>query len=119
MVEVALRRSGGRGVGKSFECAGSEQTFEQSMRCLCKGGVATVVGIFEQPVIRVPVTLFVSQEITVQGSQGYCWDFGTALGLARRNRPGQPRLAHVSPCRCGHGDENGPRPVEAAGESRT
>ncbi len=82
IVEATLKASGGRGVAKSFECAGSEQTFEQAMRCLCKGGVATVVGIFEQPVIRVPVTLFVSQEITVQGAQGYCWDFGTALRLA-------------------------------------
>jgi len=51
------------------------------MRCLCKGGLATIVGIFEQPTIRVPATIFVSQEITVQGSQGYCWDFETALGL--------------------------------------
>ena len=30
---------------------------------------------------EIPVTIFVSQEITVQGSQGYCWDFETALGL--------------------------------------
>jgi 2-desacetyl-2-hydroxyethyl bacteriochlorophyllide A dehydrogenase len=81
MVDVVRRASGGRGVARSFECAGREETFEQSMRCLCKGGVATVVGIFEQPVIKVPVTLFVSQEITVQGSQGYCWDFERALLL--------------------------------------
>ena len=81
IVDAVRQRTGGRGIGKSFECVGSEQTFEQSMRCLCKGGIATIVGIFEQPVIQIPATMFVSQEITVQGSQGYCWDFDTALGL--------------------------------------
>jgi threonine dehydrogenase-like Zn-dependent dehydrogenase len=81
IVDAVRLRTGGRGIRKSFECVGSEETFEQSMRCLCKGGIATIVGIFEQPIIRIPATLFVSQEITVQGSQGYCWDFETALGL--------------------------------------
>ena len=81
IVDVVRQRSSGRGVGRSFECVGSEDTFAQSMQCLCKGGVATIVGIFEQPTIQIPVTMFVSQEITVQGSQGYCWDFETALEL--------------------------------------
>jgi len=81
IVEAARASSGGRGVERSFECVGSEESLEQSMRSLRKGGVATVVGIFEEPSVRVPATLFVSQEITVQGSQGYCWDFETALGL--------------------------------------
>jgi 2-desacetyl-2-hydroxyethyl bacteriochlorophyllide A dehydrogenase len=81
IVDVVRQQTSGRGINKSFECVGSEETFEQTMRCLCKGGLATIVGIFEQPTIQIPVTLFVSQEITVQGSQGYCWDFETALGL--------------------------------------
>jgi 2-desacetyl-2-hydroxyethyl bacteriochlorophyllide A dehydrogenase len=82
VVDVVRELTGGRGIGRSFECVGSEKTFEQSMRCLCKGGIATIVGIFEQPTIQIPVTLFVSQEITVQGAQGYCWDFETALALS-------------------------------------
>jgi threonine dehydrogenase-like Zn-dependent dehydrogenase len=81
IVDVVRQQTVGRGVGRSFECVGREETFVQSMQCLCKGGVATIVGIFEQPVIKIPATMFVSQEITVQGSQGYCWDFETALGL--------------------------------------
>ncbi len=80
-VDAVRRETDGRGIGRSFECVGKEETFVQSMRCLCKGGLATVVGIFEEPVIRVPAALFVSQEIIVQGSQGYCRDFDTALGL--------------------------------------
>ena len=73
--------TGGRGIGKSFECAGREETFVQAISCLCKGGAATMVGIFEQPTIQIPASIFVAQEITVQGSQGYCWDFDTALAL--------------------------------------
>ena len=88
--------TGNRGIGKSFECVGREETFEQAMRCLCKGGVATIVGIFEEPVIRIPATIFVSQEITVQGSQGYCWDFETALGLTKVIDLGK-LVSHVFP----------------------
>ena len=83
VVDSVRQLTGGRGIARSFECAGNEKTFEQAMRCLCKGGVATMVGIFEQPTIQIPVTLFVSQEITVQGAQGYCWDFETAIALTR------------------------------------
>lgn len=79
--DVIRQMTGGRGIAKSFECVGREETFIQAMACLCKGGLATMLGIFEQPTIQIPATIFVSQEITVQGSQGYCWDFPTALGL--------------------------------------
>ncbi len=81
IVDAIRKLTGGRGIGKSFECVGSEKTFDESMRCLCKGGLATIVGIFEQPVIQITASLFVSQEVTVQGSQGYCWDFEAALEL--------------------------------------
>jgi len=81
VVDAVHRWTGGRGIGRSFECVGNEKTFEQAMRCLCKGGIATMIGIFEQPIIQIPATLFVSQEITVQGAQGYCWDFETAVAL--------------------------------------
>ncbi len=81
VVDVVREITGGHGIGRTFECAGRGETFVQAMSCLCKGGVATMVGIFEQPTIEIPASIFVSQEITVQGSQGYCWDFETAIGL--------------------------------------
>jgi len=84
VVDVVREITGGQGIGKTFECAGRGETFVQAMTCLCKGGVATMVGIFEQPTIEIPASIFVSQEITVQGSQGYCWDFETALGLTSK-----------------------------------
>ncbi|TCL60873.1 L-iditol 2-dehydrogenase [Hydrogenispora ethanolica] len=81
VVDVVRQMTGGRGIAKTFECVGREETFVQAISCLCKGGLATMLGIFEQPTIQIPASLFVSQEITVQGSQGYCWDFETAIGL--------------------------------------
>jgi threonine dehydrogenase-like Zn-dependent dehydrogenase len=96
VVDVVREMTGGRGLSRSIECVGSEKTFEQAMRCLSKGGVATIVGIFEQPVIQVPATLFVSQEITVQGAQGYCWDFETALALTKVIDLGR-LVSHVFP----------------------
>lgn len=82
--ELIRKLIGGRGVDKSFECVGIEKTLLQAMESLRKGGVATVLGIFEEPRVTLPSTLFVAKEITVQGAQGYCWDFRTALGLTQR-----------------------------------
>ena len=96
VVDVVREVTGGRGIGKSFECAGREETFIQAMSCLCKGGTATMVGIFEQPAIQIPASIFVAQEITVQGSQGYCWDFDTALSLTSNLDLGK-LVSHVFP----------------------
>ncbi len=70
-------------VDKSFECVGVQDTLVQAMRCLRKNGLATILGIFEDQDVRIPVSLFVSHEIKVQGSQGYCWDFPTAIELSK------------------------------------
>ena len=83
LLDIVRQITGGRGISKSFECVGREETFVQAMSSLRKGGLATIVGIFEQPVIQIPASLFVSQEIAVQGSQGYCWDFETAIKLTQ------------------------------------
>ena len=79
---VVLRETDGRGADKVLECVGREETFVQAMTLLRKQGLATVVGIFEQPKIATPVMKLVSNEIRIQGSQGYCWDFPTALQMA-------------------------------------
>jgi len=78
--------TGPNGVDRTFECVGLEQTFVQSMMWLKKGGMATIVSIFEQPEISIPATRFVSHEIRVQGTQGYRWDFPIALEVAEALR---------------------------------
>lgn len=80
--EAVLAVTGGLGVDKTIECVGREQTFVQAMTLLKKRGTATIVGIFEQTEITIPVMRIVNNEIRVQGSQGYCWDFPAALQMA-------------------------------------
>ena len=81
--EVAKELTEGIGMDKTFECVGLEVTFHQAMMSLRKNGLATIVGIFENPNINIPVTRFITHEIRVQGSQGYCWDFPIALEMSK------------------------------------
>jgi len=74
----------GVGMDKTFECVGVEATFNQAMMALRKNGLATIVGIFENPNITIPATRFITHEIKVQGSQGYCWDFPIALEMSKQ-----------------------------------
>ncbi|WP_101910975.1 zinc-dependent alcohol dehydrogenase [Marasmitruncus massiliensis] len=96
-LEAALARlTGGKGVDKSFECVGLEATFVQAMMALKQNGLATIVGIFENPNIVIPASRFVSGEIRVQGAQGYCWDFPIALKLSRELNL-EKLITHVFP----------------------
>ena len=72
----------GKGVDKSFECVGRESTFNQALDYLKKNGLATIVGIFEEPNIKVDASKFITKEIKVQGSQSYCWDFPISIMFA-------------------------------------
>lgn len=80
-VEKILKETRGLGVDFAFEAVGLSQTLEQALRSIRKGGQATVIGIFENPLPQVPVNLFIQKEITLAGSQGYNWDFQNALAL--------------------------------------
>jgi 2-desacetyl-2-hydroxyethyl bacteriochlorophyllide A dehydrogenase len=83
-VESAVRElTNGVGMDKTFECVGVQDTFNQAMMTLRKNGLATIVGIFEEQTIQIPVTRFITHEIRVQGSQGYCWDFPVALEMSK------------------------------------
>jgi 2-desacetyl-2-hydroxyethyl bacteriochlorophyllide A dehydrogenase len=79
IVDFITKNTDGRGVDKSFECVGREETFVQAMKVLKKNGLATIIGIFEQPAITIPAARFITHEIRVQGAQGYCFDFPVAL----------------------------------------
>jgi 2-desacetyl-2-hydroxyethyl bacteriochlorophyllide A dehydrogenase len=72
----------GTGMDKTFECVGRESTFIQAMTSLRRNGLATIIGIFEEPNININVMRFITHEIRVQGSQGYCWDFPIALKMS-------------------------------------
>ncbi len=83
-LEVISAETGGAGVDFSFEAVGMERTLVQALQSLRKGGTATLLGIFEESPVSVPINLFVQKEIALLGSQGYNWDFQDALALLDR-----------------------------------
>ena len=84
-LEQAVKNiSGGVGMDKTFECVGKESTFIQAMTSLRKNGLATILGIFEEPNITINVMRFITHEIRVQGAQGYCWDFPIAIKMSEQ-----------------------------------
>jgi 2-desacetyl-2-hydroxyethyl bacteriochlorophyllide A dehydrogenase len=85
-IAVILEHTGGLGVTRSFEAVGLEETLVQSLKALQKGGRAILLGLFEQPTTRLPANIFVQKEITLTGSQGYNWDFQTAIKLVEQGR---------------------------------
>ncbi len=81
-LDVIREDTRGMGVDLAFEAVGREQTLAQALESVRKGGSVTLLGIFEDSDIRVPVHLFIQREIGLVGSQGYAWDFDDAITLA-------------------------------------
>jgi 2-desacetyl-2-hydroxyethyl bacteriochlorophyllide A dehydrogenase len=78
-IQEILQCTEGLGVDVAYEAVGSEITLLQSLKSLKKGGLAVLLGIFERERCELPINLFVKKEIMLAGSQGYNWDFQTAL----------------------------------------
>jgi 2-desacetyl-2-hydroxyethyl bacteriochlorophyllide A dehydrogenase len=86
------------GVDRAFEVVGLEVTLLQTVKSLRKGGRGVVLGIFEEPQVSLPANIFVQREITLTGSQGYNWDFQTALALVNDQRINlQAMITHTLP----------------------
>lgn len=85
-VAEIIAHTGGLGADRAFEAVGLNLTLEQALRCVRKGGQVVLVGLFEKPQVSLPANLFVQREISLAGSQGYCWDFQTSLALADPGR---------------------------------
>jgi 2-desacetyl-2-hydroxyethyl bacteriochlorophyllide A dehydrogenase len=79
VLEMISESTDGLGVDRAFEAVGLQLTLLQALKSLRKGGRAILVGLFEQEELSVPANIFVHREIELVGSQGYCWDFQTAL----------------------------------------
>ncbi len=86
VIAEIVERTGGLGVDLAFEAVGLELTLVQSLKVLKKGGMAILVGLFEKAEVSIPANIFVQKEITLAGSQGYCWDFEDALKILEDRR---------------------------------
>lgn len=97
-VKIILERTLGLGVDRSFEAVGVETTLVQALQVLKKGGNATLLGIFENPKVSIPINLFVQREILLSGSQGYNWDFQDGLLLLEKGGLDlKPLISHRIP----------------------
>ncbi len=97
-VEQIFKMTNRLGVDKAFEAVGIEATLVQSLEVLKKGGTAVLAGIFERPEVRIPANIFVQKEITLTGSQGYCWDFQEAVKFVEHSDVQLSQLiTHVIP----------------------
>jgi len=84
VLQTTRRLTGGLGVDKTFECVGRKEALDQAVLALKSNGLATIIGIYEQPVVELDVSNIVSHEIRIQGAQGYCWDFPVAIEAAQK-----------------------------------
>jgi 2-desacetyl-2-hydroxyethyl bacteriochlorophyllide A dehydrogenase len=97
-VPIILEKTSQLGVDRAFEAVGLESTLVQSLKALKKGGSSIVVGIFEDQEVKIPVNLFIQKEISLMGSQGYCWDFQSALKLLEKGEIHlKEMITHVLP----------------------
>jgi len=97
-VQKIFEKTSQLGVDRSFEAVGLQSTLIQSLKVLKKGGTCILVGIFEDQDVKIPANLFIQKEISLSGSQGYCWDFQTALTLVEKAIvPLKKMVTHVLP----------------------
>jgi len=97
-VDAILNETGQQGVDYSFEAVGMELTLTQALQVVRKGGLATLLGIFEKPLPKLPVNLFIQREITLSGSQGYNWDFQDAINILEQGDLDlKPLITHKFP----------------------
>lgn len=97
-VEAIFEATDHLGAAYTFEAVGIETTLVQTLQALKKGGTAVLVGLFEDPQVSIPANIFVQKEITLSGSQGYNWDFQTAIQLIESGHIDlKPMITHEFP----------------------
>lgn len=63
--------TGGRGVDIALECIGKKSTIEQSLRSICVGGKAVIVGLGPDAIETQPPTVYVRNEYELIGSYSF------------------------------------------------
>jgi len=82
-VERILTLTQGRGADFAFEAVGTPPTVDLSLRCLCKGGSATLVGNVS-PKVEFPLQIAVTRELTIYGSCASRGEYSTCLDMLAR-----------------------------------
>jgi len=95
IVPIAKEATSGKGVDIVFECAGSPDTYQQSIEMVHRGGKIMLVAIYEQPITWNP-SLIVGRDIDMIGSFGE--DFTTTVNLLKDGKVNtKPLVSHEFP----------------------
>jgi len=87
----------GRGADLAFEAVGITPTVDLTLRCLCKGGSAVLVGNVA-PQIEFPLQVAVTRELTLHGSCASRGDYPACLDmLARGALQASPLISATAP----------------------
>jgi D-arabinose 1-dehydrogenase-like Zn-dependent alcohol dehydrogenase len=82
-----VRELTGGGADRALEFVGSPKTVDQAIKSLAPGGRATIVGLTNERLQTVPISLFVSQETELVGSFGSTpQDLGELFDLLEQGR---------------------------------
>lgn len=94
---VVQELTGGQGADVSFEAVGVTATVDLALRCLRKGGAATLVGNVA-PKIDFPLQIAVTRELTVHGSCASRGEYPACLDmLARGALKAAPLISATAP----------------------
>jgi L-iditol 2-dehydrogenase len=83
VAEEILSITNNRGADASFEVVGISSTLDIAIKCLKKGGLATILGNLS-PVVEMPLQLVVTREITVNGSCASAGEYERCLDMISR-----------------------------------
>lgn len=86
VVQKVKDESEGVGCDIVIECTGVEVCAAQALDMVRKLGVVVQMGISSKPFTDYPYSRILAKEITLKGSQGYCFDFETSIALIQTGR---------------------------------
>ena len=86
VVAFVREQTDGLGCDVVIECTGAEVCAVQALDMVCKMGTIVQLGIPSRNFKDYPYARLLSQEVTLRGSQGYCFDFERAIALLSSGR---------------------------------
>lgn len=85
-VQIVREETNGIGCDIVIECTGVEACAISALEVVRKLGIIVQLGISSKPFANYPYAKILSKEITIKGSQGYCFDFEKAISLIAASR---------------------------------
>lgn len=86
VAEKIKEETGGTGCDIVIECTGTERCAAQALDLVRKLGIIVQMGISAKPFKDYPYSRILAKEITLKGSQGYCFDFEKSISLIQAGR---------------------------------